>query len=108
MGLCAGGPSGGGCGWELAGWRAAGRGSGRGSGFLSADSLASYRVPGDALAARGLDVLVDDADHILALVHDLAGVQPDHPVAGLFDLLEVVGDEEHGARLVPQLIDPGV
>src|SRR5262249_52120124 len=74
----------------------------------SADSLSGDRIPGHLLTARGVDVPVDDADNILALLDDLAAVQPDHPVAGVLDLLEVVRNEEHGAGLLPQIVDPGV
>ena len=58
-------------------------------------------------AGRG-DVLVDDADHVLALHHHLASLHPDHPVAGQLDLLQVVRDQEDGACLSAQLLDPGV
>src|SRR5262245_46923748 len=74
----------------------------------SADPLPGDRVPGYLLAARGIDVPVDDADDVLALLNDLAPVEPDHPVAGVLDLLEVVRDKEDGARLLTKFVDPGV
>jgi hypothetical protein len=58
------------------------------------------------LAAGGGQVLVDDAWHVVAVAQDLAGLHPDHPVAALLDLAEVVGDEEDGSRLVAQFLDP--
>ena len=38
----------------------------------------------------------------------LPALQPDHAVAGFLDLFEVMRDQEYGAGLVPQFIDPGV
>src|SRR5258706_4613510 len=73
-----------------------------------ADALPGDRIPGDLLAARGFDVRVDDADDVLALLNDLAPVEPDHPVAGVLDLLEVVRDKEDSARLLAEFVDPGV
>src|SRR5262249_37714848 len=74
----------------------------------SADSLSGDRIPGHLLTARGVDVPVDDADNILALLDDLAAVQPDHPVAGVLDLLEVGRKEESRCGLCPQFVYPGL
>ena len=60
------------------------------------------------LAAGGGQVLVDDAGDVVAVAQDLAGLHPDHPVAALLDLAEVVGHEEDRAGLVAQLLDPVV
>jgi PAS domain S-box-containing protein len=60
------------------------------------------------LAAGGGQVLVDDAGDVIAVAQDLAGLHPDHPVAALLDLAQVVGDQEDRAGLVPQLLDPVV
>ena len=60
------------------------------------------------LAAGRGQVLVDDAGNVVAVPQDLAGLHPDHPVAALLDLAEVVGDEEDRARLVAQFLDPVV
>jgi len=66
-----------------------------------------------ALALAGLaagrgQVLVDDSGNIVAVSQDLAGLHPDHPVAALLDLAQVVRDQEDRARLVPQFLDPVV
>jgi two-component sensor histidine kinase len=60
------------------------------------------------LAAGGGQILVDDAGNVVAVAQDLAGLHPDHPVAALLDLAEVVGDKEDRARLFAQLLDPVV
>jgi len=60
------------------------------------------------LAAGRGQVLVDDTRHVVAVSQDLAGFHPDHPVAALLDLAEVMGDEEDRACLVPQFLDPVV
>jgi PAS domain S-box-containing protein len=60
------------------------------------------------LAAGSGQVLIDDARHVVAVPQDLAGLHPDHPVAALLDLAEVVRDEENGSRIVPQFLDPCV
>ena len=65
-------------------------------------------LPVARLAAGGGQVLVDDGGDIVAVAQDLAGLHPDHPVAALLDLAQVVGDEEDRAGLVPQLLDPVV
>src|ERR1700753_3023109 len=62
-------------------------------------------LAGAAVAAGGFEVGVDDAGHVIAVHDDLAALQPDDPVAGLLDLTQVVGDQEHGARFLPQFLD---
>ena len=59
-------------------------------------------------AASGGEVLVNHAGHVVAIPHDLPSLHPDHAVAALLDLAEVVRHEEHGACLVPQFLDPVV
>jgi PAS domain S-box-containing protein len=78
-----------------------------------ADVLTSERLEAGLLAVAGFaagggQVLVDDAGHVVAVPQDLACFHPDHPVAALLDLAEVVRDEEHRARLVAQFPDPVV
>jgi hypothetical protein len=53
-------------------------------------------------------VLVDNPRHVVAIPQDLPRFHPDHAVAALLDLTEVVRDEEHGPRLVPHFLDPVV
>ena len=60
------------------------------------------------LAAGSRQVLVDNAGHVVAVPQDLAGFHPDHPVAALLDLAEVVRDQEDGSRFVAQFLNPGV
>src|SRR5690348_17893278 len=58
------------------------------------------------LAAGGFQVGVDDGGNVVALPHDLAFLQPDHPVAARLDLGQVVRYQEDRARLLAQLDDP--
>jgi hypothetical protein len=58
------------------------------------------------LAAGGFQVGVDDRGHIVALHHQLALFQPDHPVTARLDLGEVVRDQEHAACLLAELENP--
>ena len=60
------------------------------------------------LAPSGFQVGVDNRGDVVALPHDLAFFQPDHPVAARLDLGQVVRDEEHRARFAAQLDDPFV
>jgi hypothetical protein len=60
------------------------------------------------LAAGCLKVLVDDPGNVVAVAEDLARFHPEHPVAALLDLTEVVGHQEDRARLVAQFLDPVV
>ena len=79
------------------------------AGTLRRSALCSFvlgLVPLARLAAGGFQVGVDDRGHVVALPHDLALLQPDHPVAARLDLGQVVRDQEHGARLPAQLDDP--
>jgi PAS domain S-box-containing protein len=78
-----------------------------------ADGEGRLQLQPGALAVAGLatgrrQVLVDHPRHVVAVPQDLAGLHPDDPVAALLDLTEVVGDQEHGARLVAQFLDPVV
>jgi PAS domain S-box-containing protein len=73
-----------------------------------ADSLQPGSLAVAGLAARGDQVLVDDTGDVVAVAQDLAGFHPDHPVAALLDLTEVVRDQEDRPRLVPQFLDPVV
>ena len=76
-------------------------------------TLRAAGLQAGALAVAGLaagrgQVLVDDSGHVVAVPQDLPGFHPDHPVAALLDLAQVVGDQEDRARLVPQFLDPVV
>ena len=78
-----------------AGWRrrprlAAARGGVAGGG----GGLAEAGLP-----ARGDQVVVEDAGHVVARLDDLALLQPDDPVASLGDLGQLVRDQEHRACL---------
>src|SRR5258705_2550262 len=64
-----------------------------------ADALPGDRIPGDLLAARGFDVRVDDTDDVLALLNDLAPVEPDHQAAGRLALLDAARGQQDRARL---------
>jgi len=73
-----------------------------------ADSLQARLLPVTGLASGRRQVLVDDTRDVVAVAQDLAGLHPDHPVAALLNLAEVVRDKEDRARLIPQLLDPVV
>ncbi len=73
-----------------------------------ADLLQPRLLAVAGFTAGGRQVLVNDARYVVAVAQDLAGFHPEHPVAALLDFAEVVRDEEHGARLVPQFLDPVV
>src|SRR5215831_8001587 len=68
----------------------------RGLGALADERLA---------AGRG-QVGVDDRRHVIAGPDDLALFQPDHAVTGLLDLRHAVRDDEDGAGLRPEFLDP--
>jgi beta-glucosidase len=70
--------------------------------------LQACLLPLAGLPAGGGEVLVDYAGHVLAVPEDLARLHPDHPVAALLDLAEVVRDQKDRAGLVAQFLDPVV
>src|SRR6266566_2150793 len=68
------------------------------------------RAQGGEVAASSLagggQVGVDDRRNVIPGLDDLALLQPDHAVTGLLDLRHAVSDDENGAGLRAEFLDP--